>query len=122
MGCRRARGCGIPTSTAGRARRLEILRTIGLPDCVFTRAAAGETLTCGLAAFIKARAALLTSGEPYSGRGIKFLLFVRTGAAWRISAFAWEDERPGLEITVQPRRYPSSRPRCGSRTVPTTHR
>ena len=93
-----------------------MLRTICLPDCVITRATAGETLTCGLAAFIKARAALLTSGElvelseeelhgrtelfgsvaqrvstyrksgilrgePYSGRGIKFLLFVRTGAA-----------------------------------------
>ena len=117
----------------GRAPRLETLKTICLPECVITRAAAGETLTCGLAAFIEPRAALLTSGElvefseeeeqgrtelfgsvaqrvstyrksgvlrgePYSGRGIKFMLFVRTGADWRISAFAWEDERPGLEI------------------------
>ena len=98
MGCRRARGCGIPTSTAGRARRLEILRTIGLHDCVITRSTAGETPTWGLDAFIEPRAALLTSGEPYSGRGIKFLQLVRNDAGWRIGAFAWEDERPGLEI------------------------
>ena len=37
-------------------------------------------------------------GEPYSGRGIKFMQFVRTDGDWRISSIAWEDERPGLEI------------------------
>ncbi|GAA2470490.1 nuclear transport factor 2 family protein [Winogradskya humida] len=32
-------------------------------------------------------------GEPFTGRGMKSLQFVRTGAGWRISALAWDDER-----------------------------
>lgn len=37
-------------------------------------------------------------GVPISGRGLKVLQFVRTPAGWRISAAAWDDERPGLEL------------------------
>ncbi|KUL24394.1 DUF4440 domain-containing protein [Actinoplanes awajinensis] len=32
-------------------------------------------------------------GEPHAGQGAKTLQFVRTGAGWRISAVAWDDER-----------------------------
>jgi hypothetical protein len=32
-------------------------------------------------------------GKPFTGRGHKTLQFVRTGAGWRISAAAWDDER-----------------------------
>jgi len=32
-------------------------------------------------------------GTPFTGRGMKTLQFVRTGAGWRISAAAWDDER-----------------------------
>ena len=32
-------------------------------------------------------------GSPTSGRGMKSLQLVRTGAGWRISAAAWDDER-----------------------------
>jgi hypothetical protein len=41
-------------------------------------------------------------GEPFAGRGVIFTQFVRTPAGWRISAMAWDDERPGLEL---PGRY-----------------
>ncbi|MEV6494524.1 DUF4440 domain-containing protein [Actinoplanes sp. NPDC051633] len=34
-------------------------------------------------------------GEPFTGRGMKTMQFVRTAAGWRISAVAWDDERPG---------------------------
>jgi hypothetical protein len=37
-------------------------------------------------------------GVPISGRGLKTLQFVRTPAGWRISAAAWDDERPGLDL------------------------
>jgi hypothetical protein len=33
-------------------------------------------------------------GTPFEGRGMKSLQFVRTSAGWRISAVAWDDERP----------------------------
>jgi hypothetical protein len=32
-------------------------------------------------------------GRPFTGRGHKTIQFVRTGAGWRISAAAWDDER-----------------------------
>ncbi|GAA2590364.1 hypothetical protein GCM10010435_81270 [Winogradskya consettensis] len=32
-------------------------------------------------------------GQPFTGRGMKTLQFVRTAAGWRISALAWDDER-----------------------------
>jgi RimJ/RimL family protein N-acetyltransferase len=35
-------------------------------------------------------------GAPYPGAGMKSMQFVRTDAGWRISAAAWDDERPGL--------------------------
>jgi hypothetical protein len=35
-------------------------------------------------------------GTPFTGRGRKTLQFVRTGAGWRISAAAWDDEREGV--------------------------
>jgi hypothetical protein len=33
-------------------------------------------------------------GVPFTGRGSKTLQLVRTSAGWRISAAAWDDERP----------------------------
>jgi hypothetical protein len=41
----------------------------------------------------------LQRGRPIPGRGMKSLQFVRTGAGWRISAAAWDDERDGLGPT-----------------------
>jgi hypothetical protein len=37
-------------------------------------------------------------GQPCTGRGMKTLQFVRVPAGWRISAAAWDDERPGLAL------------------------
>ena len=37
-------------------------------------------------------------GVRHTGRGVKTLQLVRTGEGWRISAAAWDDERPGLSI------------------------
>jgi hypothetical protein len=37
-------------------------------------------------------------GNPFAAQGMKTLQFVRTSAGWRISAAAWDDERPGLTI------------------------
>ncbi len=34
-------------------------------------------------------------GVPFSAQGMKSLQFLRTAAGWRISAVAWDDERPG---------------------------
>lgn len=34
-------------------------------------------------------------GVEHTGRGAKSLQLVRTGAVWRLSAVAWDDERPG---------------------------
>ncbi len=36
-------------------------------------------------------------GEPTTGRGMKSVQLVRTPQGWRISAVAWDDERPGLD-------------------------
>jgi hypothetical protein len=41
------------------------------------------------------------NGEPFTGRGMKSLQFIRTSAGWRISAAAWDDERDGLSIAGQ---------------------
>jgi hypothetical protein len=38
------------------------------------------------------------NGEPFTGRGMKTLQFVRTAAGWRISAAAWDDERAGVSL------------------------
>jgi hypothetical protein len=37
-------------------------------------------------------------GEPTAGRGMKSVQLVRTPEGWRISAVAWDDERPGLTL------------------------
>jgi hypothetical protein len=37
-------------------------------------------------------------GTPFSARGMKTLSLVRTGAGWRISAAAWDDERDGVQL------------------------
>jgi hypothetical protein len=37
-------------------------------------------------------------GTPFTARGMKVFQFVRTGAGWRISAVAWDDERDGLTV------------------------
>jgi hypothetical protein len=37
-------------------------------------------------------------GNAFSGRGMKTIQFIRTGADWRISAAAWDDEREGVGI------------------------
>ena len=37
-------------------------------------------------------------GEPFTGRGMKTIQFVRTADGWRISAAAWDDERDGLSL------------------------
>lgn len=36
------------------------------------------------------------NGVDFAGRGVISTQFVRTPAGWRISAMAWDDERPGL--------------------------
>ncbi len=40
-------------------------------------------------------------GERHTGRGMKTVQLVRTGAGWRISGAAWDDERPGLALPDQ---------------------
>ncbi|GAA1667790.1 hypothetical protein GCM10009745_07630 [Kribbella yunnanensis] len=38
-------------------------------------------------------------GVAFTGRGMKTIQFVRTAAGWRISAAAWDDERPGVVMS-----------------------
>jgi hypothetical protein len=38
------------------------------------------------------------NGSAFRAQGVKTLQLVKTAAGWKISAFAWEDERPGLEV------------------------
>ena len=40
----------------------------------------------------------VSAGAVIAGRGVISLQFVGTPAGWRISALAWDDERPGLTI------------------------
>jgi len=37
-------------------------------------------------------------GVPFTGRGMVSTQFILTPAGWKISAMAWDDERPGLSI------------------------
>jgi hypothetical protein len=37
-------------------------------------------------------------GEAVTGRGMKSIQLVRTADGWKISAAAWDDERPGLTL------------------------
>jgi hypothetical protein len=39
-------------------------------------------------------------GEPFEGRGIKTMQFVRTNGAWKMSAVAWDDEREGFTLEL----------------------
>lgn len=43
-----------------------------------------------------------SGGTAIDARGVIFTQFVRTPDGWRMSAMAWDDERPGLSI---PERY-----------------
>jgi hypothetical protein len=47
-------------------------------------------------------------GVPFEGRGMISSQFVLTPDGWRVSAMAWDDERPGLSIPVSA--LPSDRP------------
>lgn len=38
------------------------------------------------------------NGVPFEARGVISTQFVRTPAGWKISAMAWDDERPGLSL------------------------
>jgi len=37
-------------------------------------------------------------GAPFEARGMISTQFVRTAAGWKMSAMAWDDERPGLSL------------------------
>jgi len=39
-------------------------------------------------------------GIPFTARGMVSTQFIKTTAGWKISAMAWDDERPGLSIPV----------------------
>lgn len=39
-----------------------------------------------------------SSGKPFDARGMITTQFVKTAEGWRMSAMAWDDERPGLSI------------------------
>lgn len=41
------------------------------------------------------------NGAQFSARGMISTQFVRTPAGWKISAMAWDDERPGLSIPIR---------------------
>ncbi len=41
-------------------------------------------------------------GTPLAGRGMKSIQLVRTDGGWRISAAAWDDERPGVPYPADP--------------------
>lgn len=42
-------------------------------------------------------------GIPFEARGMITTQFIRTASGWRISAMAWDDERPGLSIIRTPK-------------------
>jgi len=39
-----------------------------------------------------------TNGVPFAARGMITTQFIRTPAGWKMSAMAWDDERPGLAL------------------------
>ena len=47
-------------------------------------------------------------GVPFEARGMISTQFIRTPGGWRMSAMAWDDERPGLSL---PEQY---EPKCAS--------
>jgi hypothetical protein len=42
-----------------------------------------------------------TNGVPFEARGMISTQFVKTPAGWKMSAMAWDDERPGLSLPEQ---------------------
>lgn len=48
--------------------------------------------------FCTYRKAGVLNGQPFAGGGVKTIQFVQLNGTWRISALAWEDERPGLPV------------------------
>ena len=40
----------------------------------------------------------VSKGVPFQARGMISTQYIRTPAGWRISAMAWDDERPGLTL------------------------
>ena len=39
-----------------------------------------------------------SSGTPFDARGMVTTQFIKTPGGWKMSAMAWDDERPGLSI------------------------
>lgn len=91
--------CGLEAFIAPRAALL----TSGELTEFFEEEVSGRTDLFGGVAqrFSLYRKAGVLNGVAFSARGIKVLQFVKTDAGWRISAFAWEDEREGLAISAQ---------------------
>lgn len=88
--------CGLEAFIAPRAALL----TGGELKEFFEEEVAGRTDLFGGVAqrFCVYRKAGVLNGTAFSTRGVKTLQFVKTDAGWRISAFAWEDEREGLAV------------------------
>lgn len=88
--------CGLEAFIAPRAALL----TSGDLTEFFEEEVEGRTDLFGGVAqrFCVYRKAGVLNGAAFSARGIKTLQFVKTPSGWRISSFAWEDERPGLLI------------------------
>jgi Domain of unknown function (DUF4440) len=65
------------------------------------RELAGRTDVFGdiAAHFCSYEKAGVQDGTPFAAQGMKTLQFIRTPEGWRISAAAWDDERPGLEVS-----------------------
>jgi len=40
----------------------------------------------------------IANGVPFAARGMIATQFIRTPAGWKMSAMAWDDERPGLTL------------------------
>jgi hypothetical protein len=105
----------------GVPERMAALRALFLPSAIIVRTCGGEPTVYDVESFIAPRQALLTDGSltdfrewaedghtdlfgdiaqhfcaygKTGGRGMKSIQLVRTGAGWRISAAAWDDERP----------------------------
>jgi len=45
----------------------------------------------------------MSSGVPFEAQGMITTQFINTPAGWKMSAMAWDDERPGLSISEQPK-------------------
>ncbi|MFO1407525.1 MAG: hypothetical protein U1F08_08345 [Steroidobacteraceae bacterium] len=81
------------------APRAELLSGGRLVDFVEEEVSGRTDLFGGVAQRISLyRKSGVLDGVAFSARGVKTLQFVRTREGWRISAVAWEDERPGLPI------------------------